>query len=69
MPSDPRYLSDPDESFNQSGDISSELIKAVGRDDAEEICNDLANEYNVELVDVEHRGSTWWDCIFGGEQQ
>lgn len=68
MPKDPKYLSDPDESHESSG-ISSELVKAVTRDDAEEVCNDLANEYDVELIDVEHRGSTWWDCIFGGEQR
>lgn len=66
---DPRYLPDPDDQTQNAADISSELVKAVTRDDAEEVCSDLANEYNVELVDVEHRGSTWWDCIFGGEQQ
>lgn len=65
---DPKYLPDPDEQIQSAGEISSELVKAVTRDDAEEICKDKANEYEVKLVDVEHRGQSWWDCIFGGQQ-
>lgn len=66
---DPRYLREPEEQSQNAGQISSELVKAVTREDAEEICQEKAKEYNVELIDVEHRGQAWWDCIFGTEQQ
>jgi hypothetical protein len=66
---DPRYLPDPDEQSRGAAEISSELVKAVTREDAEGVCKDKANEYGVELIDVEHRGQTWWDCIFGGLEE
>ena len=64
----PRYLSDPEES-DYGSDLSSEPVKAATKDDAEGLCKDKANDYGVELVDVESRGGSWWDCIFGGEQR
>ncbi|HEY9597798.1 MAG TPA: hypothetical protein V6D33_09025 [Cyanophyceae cyanobacterium] len=65
---DYEYLPDPEEQAQSAGDISSELVKAATEEDAEEICQDKANEYNLELIEVEHRGQSWWDCIFGEQQ-
>jgi hypothetical protein len=64
---DPKYLYDPEDCSGQGTEISSELVKAVTRDDAEEVCRDKASDYGVELIETEHRGGTWWNCIFGGQ--
>lgn len=62
---DPRYLPDPEEKVQNMGSFDSEPVEANNRNEAEQECQSLASEYGVELVDVEERGSNWWDCIFG----
>lgn len=62
---DSRYLPDPEEETSEIGDIDYEPVRAVTRDDAEEKCQELAKEWDKDLIDVEPRGGTWWDCIFG----
>lgn len=61
----PRYLPDPEEQMQNMGSFDSEPVEAENRDEAEQECQELADSYGVELVDVEQRDSNWWDCIFG----
>lgn len=62
---DPGYLSDPDDELSDIGEVDHEPVKAVTREDAEAKCEELAKDWDKDLIDIEPRGGTWWDCIFG----
>lgn len=57
---DPRYLSDPEE----ENEPWFESIQANTRQEAEDSCKDLANEYEVELTEVRDNGDKNYDCYF-----
>ena len=65
--SNPRdYLRDADEQMLEIGETSHEPIEAQTREEAEEECQRLADQYKVELEDVQRRGRNWFDCLFRG---
>lgn len=57
---DPRYLNDPEE----ESEPWFESIQANDQEEAQECCQDLADEYNVELTDVRETGDNNYDCYF-----
>lgn len=57
---DPRYLSDPEE----ESETWIEPIQANSEKEAEEACQDLANQYEVELTGVRETGDNNYDCYF-----
>ena len=64
---DPRgYLQDADEQMLEIGETSYEPIEADSPEEAEEECQRLALQYDVELEDVQQRGINWFDCLFRG---
>jgi len=66
MPNPRDYLQDADEQMLRIGETSHEPIEADSPEDAEEECQRLASQYNVELEDVQQRGDNWFDCLFRG---
>ncbi|MBW4641995.1 MAG: hypothetical protein KME23_03070 [Goleter apudmare HA4340-LM2] len=57
---DPRYLNDPEE----ESEPWTEPIEAEDDQSAQETCQELADEYNVELTDVTHQDGNNYDCHF-----
>lgn len=62
------YLQDADEQMEAIAFICSEPIKAERFAEADEKCQELADEYGLHLESVEQRGkSDWYDCNFRGK--
>ncbi len=56
------YLKDPEEPLS----TWSEPIYAFHNDEAEQKCQSLSIQYNVDLVDVVRVSKTCYHCIFSG---
>ncbi|MGB7439958.1 MAG: hypothetical protein WA919_02735 [Coleofasciculaceae cyanobacterium] len=65
--SQPReYLPDPEQEIAEIAETSYEPIQADSQEEAEEICEELASEYGLQLEGVNRQTKKGFDCLISG---